>query len=477
MPGNREKPPPLRFNHRPRLNNRPGRKSKTRKSRFKSMIRSLIVAKFVDWFWAGWGLAFATLSIVRYRAQREIPRAGTDPLSANQSALRTIFVHRDLPFHGGVPRCLLYLARACLQSRIDFKIASCIEPSAQMRAAFGELGITPQFLGDNGYLGPMRRLRKIVKQDDIQVIVATAFKAYLCAKFAAMGRNVRVIFWFHAVHGAMEGKSRRLLLRIISKNDPMLFVSRAVLAAQLPAGHRGPQEVIYNGVEDVRDHPDYQPYPAEKRSEFTVPADALLLGYIGEFIFWKDHRTIVAAMDLLAQRGVNAHLLLIGSGELFEQTRALAEKTAAAARIHFLGARPDARRLLGMMDIYVHPSRGEGFGLALVEAMLASRPAIAARDGAFVEYIHEGSTGMLFNPGDPNDLADAIQRMSGNAAAARAMGIAARDYCRGAFDIERFADSVSDFIERQAPAGAFPPRKREETRQPAKVAGSVEARN
>src|ERR1700722_8396779 len=163
------------------------------------MIRPLIFAKFIDWFWAAWGLAFCALSIVRYRAKAEIPRAGAaEKQSDNHRALRTMFVHRDLPFHGGVPRCLLYLARASLQSRIDFKVASCLEPSGQMIAAFGELGISPQHLGDKGYLAPMRRLRKIVKQEDIQVIVATAFKAYLCAKFAALGRDVRVIFWFHA---------------------------------------------------------------------------------------------------------------------------------------------------------------------------------------------------------------------------------------------------------------------------------------
>ena len=138
--------------------------------------------------------------------------------------------------------------------------------------AFGELGITPAHLGDKGYLRPTLKLRKIIKANRTQVIVATALKAYLCAKFATIGRNVRVIFWFHAVRGAMEGRSRRLLLRMISKNDPMLFVSRAVRDAQVPPGHRAADEIIYNGVEDVAHHPAYEPYPPEKRDEFGVPA-------------------------------------------------------------------------------------------------------------------------------------------------------------------------------------------------------------
>ena len=64
---------------------------------------------------------------------------------------------------------------------------------------------------------------------------------------------------------------------------------------------------------------------------------------------------------------------------------------------------------MGMLDAYAHPSRGEGFGLAVVEAMLAARPVIASREGAFVEYITEGCNGVLFTPGSPTDLADAIQ--------------------------------------------------------------------
>jgi glycosyltransferase involved in cell wall biosynthesis len=71
---------------------------------------------------------------------------------------------------------------------------------------------------------------------------------------------------------------------------------------------------------------------------------------------------------------------------------------------------------------------------------------IAARDGAFVEYISHGHTGMLFCPGDAQDLADTIQMLACNPARAAAMAQGARQYCRKAFDIHTFADSVCDYL-------------------------------
>jgi glycosyltransferase involved in cell wall biosynthesis len=358
-----------------------------------------------------------------------------------------LFVHRDLPFHGGVPRCLLYFARACDHSRVDVHLGSFRESSHRMAEAFGSLGIKPNLLGDDGYLNPMREMAQLIQEEKIDVVVATCFKAYICAKFAARGRQTRVIFWLHAVRGAVEGPIRRLLVAVLSRQEPMIFVSHAVRKTQLPIGHIGPARVIHNGVEDIADAPEYQPYLPEMRETFGVPKGVLTLAFTAEFVGWKDHFTAIEAMHELARRGKVAHLLLVGAGELIDTAREWAAAGPAAQRIHFLGARSDARRILGAVDIYIHPSRGEGFGLAAVEAMLAGRPVIAARDGAFPEYIEHDKTGLLFEPGNASALADAIVQLASDPERAKQIGLASREHCRKEFNIDRFADAVCDFIE------------------------------
>ena len=240
----------------------------------------------------------------------------------------------------------------------------------------------------------------------------------------------------------------------------------AVRAAQLPPGHRGPAEVIYNGVEDVAADPGQQPYPPEMRQELGIPADALVLAYVAEFIIWKDHATAIRTMHELVRRNVNAHLLLIGTGCDIEAAHLMAKAGLAADRIHFLGVRTDVRRLLGLVDIYISPSREEGFGLAVAEAMLASRPVIAARDsGGVVELIESGRTGLLVNPGSATAMADAVMALAADPQRCRQMGLAARASCLERFDLHRFADAVSLFLGASCRAESKQPRRSKKRRR------------
>jgi glycosyltransferase involved in cell wall biosynthesis len=381
---------------------------------------------------AAWQSAAA---IASRRRQAEAPR--------EPGPLRVLFLHRDLSSHAGVPRCLLYLARAIDPQRVEFNVGSFEEPSEFMIKALNELEIDPHCSGDEGYLSPAGRLAEIVDRQAIDVIVATTFKAYLCAKKAAYGRPVKVVFWLHAIRGVMNGSIRKAIFACLSRTDPLLFVSRAVRRAHLPRNHRGPQTVIYSGIQDVPPNG----YGREMRQVLSLPDDAIVLAYVAEFVECKDHPTAIAAIDALARRDINAHLLLIGVGEEMNRIRKLAFASNVADRIHFLEARSDVRQLLGIVDLYIHPGRDEGFGLAIVEAMLASRAAIAAKSGAIPEFVKSGKTGLLFAPGDAADLTRQIISLIQDHNRAREIGQAARQMCLEKFSPDRFADEIANYLE------------------------------
>lgn len=403
------------------------------------------------------------------QAAKQPPRIG--PRLAAPSAHRVLFLHRDLPVHGGVPQCLINLARALDPRRIEFYVASFGRPSDEMILKFNTLNVNPRTIGDKGYISPSRNLRVLVEEYDIDILVATTFKAYICAKIAARGREVGVVFWLHAVRGSVEGFFRRAIRDYLTRDDPLMFVSRAVRDAQLPAAHRGPAEVIYNGVEDVAADPQQLAYPREMRSVFGVPPQSLVLAYIGEFIAWKEHATAIAAMHEMVRRNLDAHLLLIGTGREIETSRQQAKNGPAADRIHFLGARSDVRRLLGLVDIYIHPSREEGFGLAVVEAMLAGLPVAAtATSGALMEIIDSDKAGLLVKPGSPLDLADAVMALAADPPRAKQMGLAARASCLEKFDLDKFADSVSTFLDK-----SFPRQRHDEPEIPVPAAVEIVA--
>jgi glycosyltransferase involved in cell wall biosynthesis len=72
---------------------------------------------------------------------------------------------------------------------------------------------------------------------------------------------------------------------------------------------------------------------------------------------------------------------------------------------------PDVATWLRRAELLVHPARWEGFGLALLEAMLASKPIVATRVSSIPEIVSDGETGLLVSPDDPDALAVAVNRM------------------------------------------------------------------
>jgi glycosyltransferase involved in cell wall biosynthesis len=103
------------------------------------------------------------------------------------------------------------------------------------------------------------------------------------------------------------------------------------------------------------------------------------------------------------QRVPDAHLVILGEGPARAELKELGGR-----RVHLLGRVPDVAAWLRRADVLVHPARWEGFGLALLEAMLASLPVVATRVSSIPEIVVDGETGILVPPDDPAALAAAV---------------------------------------------------------------------
>ncbi len=107
-------------------------------------------------------------------------------------------------------------------------------------------------------------------------------------------------------------------------------------------------------------------------------------------------------------------LLLIGDGPERAYLESLAYKLGCATRVVFLGSilPRDVTRYLHAADIFVRPSRSEGFGIAFLEAMAARVPVIATNVGGIPDFVHDGETGLLCAPNSPIAVATAIERLA-----------------------------------------------------------------
>ncbi|MGC8539907.1 MAG: glycosyltransferase family 4 protein, partial [Phycisphaerae bacterium] len=110
--------------------------------------------------------------------------------------------------------------------------------------------------------------------------------------------------------------------------------------------------------------------------------------------------------------------------------------------IALLGFRSDVSALMSACDIFVLPAPAEPFGLVLIEAMALGKPVIAAAAGGPLEIVADGETGLLFEPGNAESLAQAIKRLLADPELRQRMGEAGRKRYEEHFTARRMASDV-----------------------------------
>lgn len=194
--------------------------------------------------------------------------------------------------------------------------------------------------------------------------------------------------------------------------------------------------------------------PAAVRASLGLPADTPLVGIVGRLTEQKGHADLLEAFGRVAAAHPRVRLVVAGDGELRGALEERARVLGIADRTHFLGFRADAPALMKEFDVVAVPSLFEGFGLVLLEAMLAGRPVVATAVSAIPEIVVDGETGLLVPPRDPAALAGALLRLIEDPAAARRLGERGRARLEACFTVEKMVSGVAAVYRQVAP----PPR-------------------
>lgn len=158
-----------------------------------------------------------------------------------------------------------------------------------------------------------------------------------------------------------------------------------------------------------------------------------LVGCVAQMTREKGVAVLGAAWRRVATARPDARLVLIGDGP--ERAATLAALGTAAGSAHFAGFCNDVPAWLKALTIYVQPSLMEGLGSTVIDALGCGLPVIASRAGGLPEVVG-GDGGILVPPNDPAALADAILRLLGDPAAARAFAATGEAFVRHRFTIE-----------------------------------------
>ena len=296
---------------------------------------------------------------------------------------------------------------------------------------------------EDGIVHYYKELRKLIEKHSIQRVHITFFDYFRAVAWLARLQGMKSIVYEMGNGGLFRAKSWKKellnirnrvmtapLVRIIAISD---YIKGQLVAAGVPE-----EKIVvrYLGIDNNRFRPDASAREAWAR-KLSIPADELILSTVSYLRPIKNPQIIVEACGLLAQRGLRAHLIVAGDGEMLGELKQLSQQLGIADRVHWLGLVPDPASLLQASDLFLLATVGEAFGLALAEAMACGVPVVGSRAGAIPEVVKDGETGLLVNPMDPVALADGIEKLARNKPLRQKMARAALARVHANFNLEK----------------------------------------
>jgi glycosyltransferase involved in cell wall biosynthesis len=341
---------------------------------------------------------------------------------------------------GGGQQWHLAMAQALAEREWPVELLAWPDSPLARRAAAARLPVWPQALRATSWLvpGKIPRLRRGLLARRVNAVVLDGSHELKTVGVVAHRLGVpRVILRRGLPQPLSPGWVNRWLLRRVATR--LVANSQATLDAMaggFPAAmERLRPRVIYNGVE-----------PAGWQPPATRPPTGRI-AVVGRLEWEKGVDRAIQALHLLRRRMGHATLRIVGEGSQRANLEALAAELGLADAVEFTGHSTDVRHLLNECDVLVLPSRWEGFGFVLVEAMLLELPTVAFDLPAAREIVVDGTTGLLVPPDDIDALAGALGAVLATPGRARTLGMAGRLRAMSQFTLDRAAAELERVLQ------------------------------
>jgi len=362
-----------------------------------------------------------------------------DPMSKTENAppVPVAFVTTNLGI-GGAERLLFEIITRMDRSRFE-PIVVCLKQRMSLGSKLAESGLRVYSDLSNGRCDwrVVARLIEIFRRERAGVVctVGTGGDRSFWGRIAARWAGVPVVISCPHSMGVPDRfePSNRLLSGITDAFIGVAHRQKSYLV-QSEGFAAGKIHVIHNGVDLDR----FTPAVADPklRERLGIPADAPLAGLVAYLRPEKDIETLLRAASIVRDKLPRTHFVIVGDGPERRKLESLTDALKLRSVVHFAGLCQDVRDWVRSLDVLLLTSICEAFPLSLLEAMACGKPVIATRVGAIPEMIVHGETGFLVRPSDPADVADAIIRLLGDPAGARAMGRHAREHVAAHFSLD-----------------------------------------
>ena len=260
--------------------------------------------------------------------------------------------------------------------------------------------------------------------------------------------GVRLVVTFHGRRpniGMRHRQEQRLLARF---TDALVAVSQPLQSTLIDELALPPDRVklILNGI-SMTPLPTDAPGRVQARELLGLPADAFVIGTVGEMSPVKNLTLAVDAVAAAQPAIPNLRLVFVGDGSERPAIEAAVARHGLTGQVMMTGVRRDVPALLPAFDIYICSSRYEGTSLSILEAMSCGLPVLATDVGGNRELLGEGDYGRLVQSDDAGAMRAALVQLFANPGERRALGIRAAGFARARYSIDAMISAYAALYE------------------------------
>ncbi len=284
-------------------------------------------------------------------------------------------------------------------------------------------------------------LRRFLKRENVQIVQTFFESSDIWAGLVTKTVAKTKLIWSRRDMGILRTRKHKIAYRLMADvPDAVFAVSEQVRQHCIEMDRINPTRVqtIHNGLDLSDWGTSFSPTKTPGKDLVTT---------VGNIRRVKGHDVFIRAAAAIVPRFPAVSFTIAGEvlePGYFAELQALVRDLNLSDHFHFIGGVTDLHKHLSAADIFVLPSRSEGFSNAIVEAMAASLPVVATKVGGNAEAVKDGVSGFLIPSDDAAALSTAIIRLLSDPSQARAMGLAGKAIAEENFTIEAMMKRITD---------------------------------
>jgi glycosyltransferase involved in cell wall biosynthesis len=278
-------------------------------------------------------------------------------------------------------------------------------------------------------VGKLLRKPVVLKADSQGEMSGDFFESGL-RKFGTSHKTL-LFRWFLGFRNAILKKADAF--SAISPEIAAEWTSSGILAAKI--------HLIPNSTDTNRFVPASAVEKKSLRKKLNLPQNAALAIYTGRLVSYKGLPLLLKVWDEIRHKYEDTLLILAGTGGLDihnceAELREYVQANSLESHVLFTGAVQNTPEYLQASDLFVFPTENDAFPSSILEALACGLPVITTPVGAIKTIVTDGETGVLIQPGNAEQLFQALDVLLSNKDWASCLGVAARQSVQGLFSAE-----------------------------------------